>query len=145
MSLLRFVGRMWKWILVGLVLIVVFDNYVAKHANTVLLSRDYYFNDRVSGSNLNLSDVESGLREICHFDYIYRIYPYQTCFRRDTASSNQDHWGYDFIYSPPRPRLAIFFRGDDEEDYYFKYAEEPFAHRLKYINVNGDIGDFEQE
>lgn len=126
-------------------MIVVFDNYLARHANKVLLSHDAFFDDRLREANLNLDDVKAGPRKVCHFDHIYRIYPYQTCFQRNTDSWDQSHWGYEFLYSPPRPRLAILFRGDKIEDYYFKYPEEPFAHGLKYININGEIRKIEQE
>ena len=115
--------------------IIALDRLIARQAHQLILRSDAYFSERLQFANLDFEDIGSAPRKTCQIGKAYHFYVFQTCFVRFASSDKQNEWGYKFVYSKPRPRLALFNRGDTIEDYYFQEAGDgPFGSYLKFVH-----------
>ncbi len=137
-----FWGRFSKIIYIFMALII-FDRALVYQANKSITNENAGFEKVINNIKLDFNNKNKYKygEEVCLFKYKYFIYGYQICFDQiNTAKSPYNERGYYFIYSPPRPKITLFMRGDNPDDYYFKmnYA---LGKRLKIVRPNGSVED----
>lgn len=111
-------------------------------AEKSLLENNAYFEDRYKEVKLSFEEksVPGRYGQIyCKFDYKFYIYGYQTCFMPAPGVPKHER-GYHFVYTPPKRKLAILFRGDGPENYYFQQLQSS-GKFLKFILIDGKILD----
>jgi len=122
--------------LTTIAVLIVLDQLFVWGGHGMLMWNDVDFEARWERADINPSAMAKGDKTICDFEYILLIYGYQTCFEPNVNTFYPDRSGYSFIYSKPRPKLTLWFRGDTQNNYYF---ETTFADHIKYIRVDGAV------
>ena len=134
-----------KLIMFGVGLAIwIFDSLVADHVNTTLLAQKYNFERRLAETNLNPTNKTANkYLPSCKLEYKYLIYPYQTCFKFNSAYQDESMDGFYFRAMGTNPRLFawLFKLSLFNEDYQFENMHR--ARKLFYIRKDGKIYDLE--
>lgn len=105
-----------KWhLLATIVLILAIDHGLSLLADWRIRARDADFLERVANFEADWSP-EAYRVQGCEFRYQFLIYGYETCF----LVRNPANPSFTYTYKRPRPKFAIFFRGDSPKNYYFR-------------------------
>ena len=120
----------------SIVALIVLDQLFVWVGHGILLRNDVDFEARWERANIDLSAFSRRSDMICEFEHVLLIYGYQTCFEPKPNSVYPDRAGYSFVYSKPRSKFTLWFRGDYPGNYYF---EVTFGKTLKYVRVDGVI------
>ncbi len=128
--------RLKKFLIVILVICGIFlvDFLLAGLANLLILANDADFEEEFSKVELDYTPINDEVfgKKVCSFKYKFFIYGYQTCFRpRGILGRESSEVGYVYVYHKPRPKLALLFRGDGPDNYYFR--ENYLGEATKFI------------
>lgn len=130
-----------RYIFIGLFSVIFIADIVATNiADDNIRARGADFKEHFSTANFKYPPRNRSRlfpKDQCKFKYELLIYGYQTCFHFYGWGA-ENRRGYHYVYTPPKRKLALFFRGDGPDNYYFKEFSAS-GNYLKFVREDGKI------